>query len=329
MDLDPLPDHVHVDARWVEGGIARYAANAISPIIGGGRRLGGRGRPANPAGQLEMAARFAPLAARGALLLSPGFSPPFGSEHRSIVTVHDLHYLDALIASPSRRRYFTHVVMRQLRRCRLVLTVSETSGRQIRDALGTGGPDVVLVGNGVDPVLLDVEQDRPRDRGRLLFVGGDKTNKNLPPALRAFARVRGGTGAELVVVGAVSDDVALHAPDGVRFVGAVSDAELMRWYGRSTALLMPSISEGFGLPALEAMVAGTPVIFGDRDALPEVVGAHGWPVDPFDVASIAAGIEAALTHPVDIGRHERRRLADRHRWVDVAERVRVAVESVL
>jgi glycosyltransferase involved in cell wall biosynthesis len=245
-----------------------------------------------------------------------------------VVTVHDLHYLDPSIASSQQRLYFSRVLLPQLRRCRLLLTVSESSAVQIEQALGGRGPDVVVVGNGVDPSLLDVARCPSAEPARLLFVGGDKPNKNLPMAMRAFERARCAPEAELVVLGRVSDAIIADAPAGVRFAGSVSDTELAELYAASTALLMPSISEGFGLPALEAMVAGTPVIFGDRDALVDVVGPFGWPVDPFDVESVAGGIVAALDAPIEITPAERRAVAARHRWEDVARRLRDAVEAV-
>ena len=323
-----FPDHVHIDARWVDGGIGRFAANVVPLVIGGGRELHGRMNRSRPPGQAQLAARFAPLAPGGGLLFSPGFAPPFVWERRTIVTVHDLHYLDPTIANSRQHEYFRRVMVPQLRRCRLVLTVSEASAGQIRAVLGDRAPDVVVVGNGVDAGLLDAADAGGDGPPQLLFVGGDKVNKNLPMALRAFDAARSTTGAEMVVVGPVADDIEHTAPVGVEFVGSVSEQRLAELYGRSTALLMPSISEGFGLPALEAMVAGTPVIFGNRDALPDVVGEHGWPVDPFDAESIAAGISESVHHPIEIDGATRRDLVEGHQWCHVAQRIVAAVKEV-
>jgi len=329
MSVAPLPDQVHLDVRWTTGGIGRFATNVLPLVLGGGRELDGRMNEARPTGQVEMAARFAPLAARGGVFLSPGFLPPLGWEGRSIVTVHDLHYLDRAMASTRQYWYFAEVLLRQLRRCRLVLTVSQLSANEIVSALGDRRPEVVVVGNGVDPALLEVQPARSGQPPQLLFVGGDKTNKNLPLALQAFAMSQQSSGAELVVVGAVSDKIERSAPAGVSFLGAVSEQRLFELYAQSTALLMPSIAEGFGLPALEALVAGTPVIYGDRDTLHEVVRDLGWPVDPSDVSSVAAGIEAAVRQPIEVTDAARVELVAHHRWVDVAQRVRAAVEAVL
>ncbi len=164
---------------------------------------------------------------------------------------------------------------------------------------------------------------------RLVFVGGDKTNKNLPVAMRAVEVVTRRSCVELVVAGDVADEVRASAPSCVSFVGAVDDACLAELYASGTALLMPSMAEGFGLPALESLVAGTPVVFGDRGALPSVVGDLGWPVDPFDVDSVVAGIEAAIDSPIVVTPDRRRALADAHRWDEVADRVVTAVTATL
>jgi glycosyltransferase involved in cell wall biosynthesis len=334
MLADRLPAHVHADARWIDGGIGRFSASVLPRVLGGGREIGGRTRPTRPPGAVEMAVRFASLGARGGILLSPGFVPPLGWERRTIVTVHDLHYLDPAIASRRHRWYFRNVVLAQIRRCRGILTVSEFSAAEIREALGPGGPDVVVVGNGVDPFFLRAGLSRGDDAARratprLAFVGGDKTNKNLLVAMRAVETVALRSPVELVVAGAVADEVRASSPSCVSFIGTVDDESLAELYTSSTALLMPSISEGFGLPALESLAAGTPVVFGDRGALPHVVGDLGWPVDPFDVDSVVAAVQTAIDAPIVVTPDRRRALVDAHRWDQVAERVVSAVQATL
>lgn len=325
-----LPAHVHVDVRWKQGGIGRFSANVVPRVIGGGREIRGRLRVTRPSGALELAARFAPLAMRGGVLFSPGYAPPYGWEPRTVVTVHDLMYLDPALSGLMRRSYFRRIIAEQLRRCRLVLTVSEHSAAQIRDLLGKGGPEVVVVGNGVGRQFFsDRHRSTANSVPRLLFVGGDKMNKNLPVALAAVELAQRRTQLELLVVGEVAAGVRASAPAGVSFLGPVDDTQLAGWYASSTALLMPSIAEGFGLPALESLVAGTPVVYGCRAALPDVVGDLGWPVDPFDVESVANGIEAAISSPIAVPVERRRMLADTHRWESVADRVVAAVAATL
>lgn len=279
-----------------------------------------------------MAARFSPLGARGGVLFSPGFMAPFGWERRTVVTVHDLHYLDRSITTAGHERYFRRVIVPQLRRCRRVLTVSDHSAAELHEVLGDAGAeraDIVVVGGGVDPLFAESPPAPARVVPRLVFVGGDKTNKNLAAALRAVGSVVRQLPVELVVVGDVAPALRSTAPPEVSFVGAIGDVALAALYASSTALLMPSIGEGFGLPALESLVAGTPVVFGRRGALPDLVGEWGWGVDPFDDDSVAAGIESAISEPIEVPLAVRQGLLAAHRWDDVACRVVTAIEEVL
>lgn len=324
-----LPPNVHFDERWTEGGIGRFGLNVLPLIRGEGKSLGGRLSPSAPQGALEMAARFAPVARPDGVLYTPGFVPPMGWAHRSVVTVHDLMYLDPAITTPLRMRYFGQVLMPQLRRCRTILTVSDHSASEVRKTLGSKGPEVVNVGVGVDAKLLDAAEDLLSDMPRLLFIGGAKKNKNLVKSLEAVALASRSTEFAFVVAGEVPESIVHCAPPNTHFVGHVPEEDLGALYAQSSALLMPSLDEGFGLPALEAMVAGTPVIYGARGALPDVVGQLGWPVDPTDVEEISSTIVVALDQPIEISRATRVDLVASHRWQDVAARVHNAVVAVL
>ena len=124
---------------------------------------------------------------------------------------------------------------------------------------------------------------------------------------------------ELVLITAPDDP---READGVRYVPDVSDEELVRWYNAAEALLLPSLNEGFGMPALEAMGCGTPVIGSAIDALTEVVGEAGLLVDPPDRDNLAAAMRRVLDES-DL-RAELRVLslarAARFSWADAAER---------
>ncbi|MEA2155983.1 MAG: hypothetical protein QOE11_2123 [Solirubrobacteraceae bacterium] len=136
----------------------------------------------------------------------------------------------------------------------------------------------------------------------VLGVGTLEPRKNLPRLIEAFATLPGDVraGRTLVLVGAVGWDtdetlssIARHA-DVVRAVGSVAEADLPALYRGADLVACPSLYEGFGLPVLEAMAAGTPVLTSDRSSLPEVAGDAAILVDPTDVASIRAGLARAL-----------------------------------
>ena len=126
-------------------------------------------------------------------------------------------------------------------------------------------------------------------------LGSARPHKNLPRLLQAFARVRAQCPyVELVVLG-VEPSVALEHSMGIRTYHCVSDEQLVSWYNAAEALILPSLNEGFGLPALEAMACGTPVIASNVAALPEVVGDAGLLVNPWDVEALAQAIHQLLS----------------------------------
>ncbi len=157
-----------------------------------------------------------------------------------------------------------------------------------RPSTGPEGADV-LRRYGVDP-----------DRRYWLYVGGLSPHKNLPRLIEAFARV--GPDERLVLVGDFGDVFHTHVPElraiverlglgeRVRFTGFVPDIDVAYLYSRAYALAIPSLMEGFGLPAVEAMACGIPVVASTYGALPEVVGEAGVLVDPTDVGAIAEAI---------------------------------------
>jgi len=164
------------------------------------------------------------------------------------------------------------------------------------------------------PVRDDKELQRVRHTYRItsdyiLSVGSIQPRKNLVRLVRSYTLLRDKLGADklpkLVFVGkrAWLYDETLRAledaslGDSVILTGYVPESDLPALYSGATCFVYPSIFEGFGLPPLEAMQCGTPVIIGNRTSLPEVVGDAAFAVDPFDVNAIAGAIEQILNKP--------------------------------
>jgi glycosyltransferase involved in cell wall biosynthesis len=204
-----------------------------------------------------------------------------------------------------------------------IITVSQASRRALEDWLGrpdprirviTEGPDPIFGPRGDDPagdVILRRYGLEPSER-YLLYVGGLSPHKNLPRLIDALAHAAQ-TDVRLVLTGDVHDVFHTDVPAiraaierfglaaRVLWTGFVPDQELVYLYGRAYALVQPSLLEGFGLPAVEAMACGTPVISSRAGSLPEVVGEAGVYFDPTDVGSMAAAIGALLS---DAGRRD-------------------------
>lgn len=266
------------------------------------------------------------LAADGvSVFLSPYYKGPLVAPCPVVLTIHDLLF----IGYAGRRRplydaAMTWVARLYARRASAIAADSEYSKRVIVARLGIAPAKVTVI-----PVALGAEF-RPQlltDAVKLrygiaspyiLYLGNFMPHKNLPRLLRAYAALPGTLRAGHALVLAGGDRVGrptlealaarLGVADRVMFPGLVDDRDLPALYAGAAVFVLPSLEEGFGLPALEAMACGAPVVTSNRGALPEVVGDAGLMVDAEREAEIAGAMVRALTDP---------RLRDdlRQRWL--------------
>ena len=217
---------------------------------------------------------------------------PLGWRGKSVVTLHDLSFEDDQTTMGRLDRLtFRTVVPRAARRADHVLAVSERTRRDIVARYGVPEEKVTVTRNGVDPAF----SPGGAHHGYLLFVGAIQARKDPLAALAAAAAV----GLPLVVAGPEKDAALALAlrEGGADLRGYVRKDELAELYRGAAALVLPSRFEGFGLPVLEAMACGTPVVAADEPALREVAG---------DAAVYAEGGDFAAA--------ARRALADRDRF---------------
>jgi glycosyltransferase involved in cell wall biosynthesis len=251
------------------------------------------------------------------LLHSPHYVRPLFCTIPSVVTIHDCIHLLFPQYLPNRMafRYARFVMGSAIRNSSIVFTVSEASRADIlRFYPSTDPAKVHVVPNAIDAELLvdpgEAERERVRERyqirGRfVLFAGNVKPHKNLERLIRAFARVRCQEGNEDLRLVLIGDDVSRYASlrrtadeagvrQEVRFFGFVPHETLAALYRMATVFAFPSLYEGFGLPPLEAMACGTPVVTSRISSLPEVVGDGALLVDPYNEDDIAQGIARLL-----------------------------------
>ena len=223
-----------------------------------------------------------------------------------VVTVHDLYFLDAPENTTAEiRRDYPALAGSHARRADAVITVSQYTARRVRGRLGVADDRVAICPNGA-PRWPPIE--RYAANGHVLFMGTIEPRKNVVTLLAAYADLisRKPDAPPLVLAGGVApacqpllDELARPPLAGhVRHVGYVSGAERERLYREASMVVLPSLDEGFGLPALEAMTIGVPVIVSSRGALPEVVGPAGVIVEPDDVAGLAGAMQRLLSDPV-------------------------------
>jgi glycosyltransferase involved in cell wall biosynthesis len=194
-----------------------------------------------------------------------------------VVTIHDLIHLHH--RNPLARMYARTMIGRAVRKSRRVFTVSHAVRQDIAATFGQA-EKIDVTPNGVDPIFTPV--GAKADGPYFLFVGNDKPHKNVDRLIEAFDRVQE---VQLVLAGAPFDRFG-DRPQVV-LAGFVSSAELAALYRGAIALVQPSVDEGFGLPALEAMACGTPVITSNAPALVEVTGDAALHVDAESIDAIA------------------------------------------
>lgn len=246
-----------------------------------------------------------------------------------------------------RRWYaFTRMQARVARRLPRLLTVSEAARDLIVKEMGARSDRIAVVPNGVDAALFRPHPGRPRKPGRVVATASaDVPLKGLAPLLRAFAQVRAQRRAELVVVGKPRANgptprllAELELNGSVRFVNGLTDPELVSLYAEADAAVVPSLYEGFSLPAVEAMACGLPLVATTAGGLPEVVGRDGEAallVPPGDADALARGIVTLLADARlrrRLGDRGRARVLERFTWEaaarGTAERYREVMASV-
>ena len=228
----------------------------------------------------------------------------------AVVTVHDVSFAKAPELFSRRDRSLLRFVRGSVRRAKRVIAVSEFTRADIVDVYGLDSAKVVAIPNGVAdrfrPIGDASERVRMRygiNRPYMLCVGALQARKNVPLAIEAYAQITGrGTDCELVVAGGdkggrldVLDAILRTRLTGrVHLLGHVEDEELPALYSGARALVFPSLYEGFGLPALESMACGTPVIASNTTGLAEAVGEAGLTIDPSSVEELADAMRSVL-----------------------------------
>ncbi len=246
---------------------------------------------------------------------SLAFVSPFVSSTPSVVTVYDLSFiLHPTYFRPLNRIYLSWGTRVSTRRARRVIAISESTKRDLVRLLSLSPDKIDVIPPGVEPEFFVNGDGNALERFRrtkqlpehfVLFVGTREPRKNIPALIRAFARAkkRQKLPHQLVIIGgsgwkdqAITRTIAeIGIGRDVLLPGFVPTEELPYWYRAADAFVYPSLYEGFGIPPLEAMAAGTPVIAGNLSSLPEVVGDAGLLIDPRDEAALAEAIVRVIT----------------------------------
>ncbi|MEM8638685.1 MAG: glycosyltransferase family 1 protein [Cyanobacteria bacterium P01_G01_bin.54] len=238
---------------------------------------------------------------KGDLFFSPIPEAPLGVRFPTVVTVHDLIPLHFPKLLSVLRLYFKYYVSRVVRSASHVICDSKATARDLRDLLGVSVQHVSVI-----PLAYNAQHFRFLDLPRqdyFLYVGRHDHYKNLRRLVTAFAQLPEQT-VRLKIAGAADGKntpllrqqvQALGLGDRVEFLSYVPYADLPQLINQAIALVFPSLWEGFGLPVLEAMACGTPVITSNLSSLPEVAGEAAILIDPYQVGEMAEAMQAVAT----------------------------------
>ena len=243
------------------------------------------------------------------------FVAPLRAPCPTVVTVHDLSFM----TRPGTHKLFNRLYLTlftrwSCRRAARVIAVSQWTKRDVASLLGIDPERVDVIPHGVHPRFRRLPEDDVAAFKRahaipdrcVFFLGSLEPRKNLATLIDAFAALRtqdSGLGTHLIVGGApgwkyepIFERVeALGIQERVRFEGQIAHDDLPFWYNACAAFAYPSLYEGFGMPVLEAMACGAPVVTSDAASLPEVVGEAGLMVAPADAGGLAQALGRVLS----------------------------------
>lgn len=283
-----------IDSRWAgDTGIGRLCKEVVKHMpdevaesyVSSKMGLGNPFSPLMLAGEIRKA--------KPDVFYSPSFMPPLYSKAPFVFTVHDLMHL--FYYSKFHRIYYRQFVARLAKKAKTIITVSEFSRQQMVGLLNVDPGLVKVIYNGVDQGFFLNTEKHSCERPYFLYVGNRRRNKNIPAMLVAFAQANIPRDFIFVLTGNPDPDLIvliskLRISNRVRFLGFVEEQNLPKLYKGAYATLFVSLMEGFGLPLIESMASGTPVLTSSESSLPEIAGNAALCVNPYDVGAITEGI---------------------------------------
>lgn len=315
------------DDRWTGGGIGRFSLELIPRLKAQGIQMipiAINSAVGNPISPLSISRALNDVSAN--VFWSPGFMPPLKVDIPVVITVHDLIHRNY---GGIMRRFYYDIVIRSLaRKSSSIITVSEHSREMISRWLGDDAPSVVVVKNGVSESFTQHGARWSAHTPYVLYCGNQRSHKNLARMLEAYSHSTSKHGLSLLMTGSPEESTnvlidRMGLRDKVFWLGDLDESSLAEAYRGATFLMLVSLEEGFGLPVVEAMACGTPVLTSNTSALKEIAGDAAVTVDPNDVQDITVAIErlaadGALRSVLRARGIERSKI---FRWDKVAARV--------
>ncbi|TCD01965.1 glycosyltransferase family 1 protein [Pedobacter frigidisoli] len=291
--------NILADSRWMGNtGIGRVYAELISRVpeelsIVGIDNSFPLGNPLSPMFLTREIASRSKLDA----FYSPSYMPPLYSKVPFVITIHDLNHL--YFYSAFHKFYLKNIIGSLAKKASKVITVSNFTKRELVEKLELDANKIEVIYNGVDGAFINNQESYNLAKPYFLYVGNRRSYKNLVRTIEAFAIAKISndfifaiTGTEDLLLKETINRLGLEKR--VVFLGFISEADLPKLYRGAYALLFVSLMEGFGLPILESMASGTPVLTSNVSSLPEIGGDAVLVVDPYSVSEIVSGIETLV-----------------------------------
>lgn len=231
------------------------------------------------------------------VFFTPGFNPVLFSSMPFVITIHDLIHLHMAGKDKHLKHAFYEAFIKPTaQRAYRILTVSDYSRQNIIEWTGIPPQKIVNVSCGISAIFQSSGEKHQPGYPYLLHVGNTKPHKNIPCLLQAFAKAQIEKNIRLIITGKLTPRLKAivkknQLENRVIESGALTEMQLAAYYRGATALVFPSLYEGFGLPPLEAMACGTPALTSTVTSMPETSGDAALLVNPYETDAIVEGIE--------------------------------------
>jgi glycosyltransferase involved in cell wall biosynthesis len=289
-----------VDDRWLHsGGIGRYSNEILKRLPSMGVEisyLGAKFPIKDPLSPIKLGTMLRKVSAD--VFWSPGFMPAAFPGIPSVITIHDLIHLS--FGSRAQILYYNQIIKPLALKAQFIITVSEYSKTEISAWLNCPDEKIVAIPHGLDSTFCSEGDKFSIGRPYLLYVGNYRIYKNLNRLIEGYARSGVSKDYDLVFTGPFDDNLnsvatACGVSDRIKFLGGVEESRIASVYRGSSGLIFISLMEGFGLPAIEAMGCGVPVLCSKTSGLGEITGDAALKICPTSIQQIADGIKILVS----------------------------------
>jgi len=319
------------DNRWSgDHGIGRFSKE-ISSRMDNVNFVPSIGYPSSPYDSIFLAWQIQKV--KPDMFFSPGYNPPITSKNPFVFTLCDLNHLRTKENSTAlKRAYYELIIKPACHRAQKIITISDFSKAEIIQWTGVKEEKVINVGVGVNEEFSPNGIKKEFELPYILYIGNNKPHKNLKRLIGAFGRSAIATNTLLLLSGSPTAEISKQInaspfKENIRFIGFINEAELPSIYRGALGLAYPSTYEGFGLPVLEALACGTPVLTSNTTALPEVASGAAILIDPYSIDDISQGLNQLISNNSQRNKNILRGLekAKSYSWQKTADKVQTAL----